>query len=190
MTVKHMLVSTAVSALALATVAAMQYPTTSSGQSSNGTPAPPAGFQDGAWVYGQARNDAAHFAQQYVKAEREDDRRELRNKMEKALATEFDKQAENQRKEIEDLEKQIRKLRELMDKRREHRSDIINRRMEQLIQDAQGLGWNSPGGYRPSTVFGSAWTPSPIAPPMNPSGFGTVAPAQNSTPRGTTAPRP
>jgi hypothetical protein len=189
MTAKRLLVSTIVSALALATVAAMQYPT--SGQQN--TPAPP-GFPSGqhhdlAWQYGQFRNDAANFAQQYVKSEKEDERRELRRKMEDTLAKEFDAQAKRQEQDIKDLEAQIRKLRELMEKRKDHRDEIIKRRIEQLITDAAGLGWNAPGSSRSPLLgggFGTFPSPVPVAPAQ------TIPPVggQNTTPRGTPAPRP
>jgi hypothetical protein len=85
------------------------------------------------------------LAKQYVKAEKDDEKKQIRSKLGDVLAKQFDEQVVRQQKELEDLEKQIANLKALLKKRTDAKRTIIERRMDQLIQDAEGLGWNAPG---------------------------------------------
>src|SRR5262249_8303304 len=89
--------------------------------------------------------DSAQLAKQYVDSKKEDERREIRKKLTDVLTQQFDQQIQQQQKELEDLEKQIASLRAVLKKRVDAKSAIVERRFEQLIQDAEGLGWNAPG---------------------------------------------
>jgi hypothetical protein len=91
-----------------------------------------------------AHGQTARLAQQYVKTEKEDERREIRKKLTETLAKQFEERAKQQQKELEDLEKQVAKLKEILRKRQDNKSSIIERRLEQLIQEAEGMGWNAP----------------------------------------------
>ena len=95
-------------------------------------------------------SETAHLAQQYVKSDKEDEKREIRKKLSDMLTSEFDKHAQHQQKELADLEKEINRLRALLSKRLEAKSKIVERRLETVIQDAEGLGWNSPNTPRAS----------------------------------------
>jgi hypothetical protein len=119
----------------------------------------------GPWLWQHsAHNEAAELAKQYLKADKESDKRDIKQKMTDALNKAFDEHMEQQQKELEELEKQIADLRALMKKRSNAKSNIVDRRIEQLIQDADGLGWNAsgPNTYRPDRygVFAPA-TPKP-----------------------------
>jgi hypothetical protein len=99
----------------------------------------------------EAQAAPARLAQQYVKTEKEEERKEIRKKLAEMLAKQFDTRAQQQQKELEELEKQITQLRAVLKKRLDAKSTIIDRRIEQLIQEAEGLGWNAPGNpYTPS----------------------------------------
>jgi hypothetical protein len=91
------------------------------------------------------QNQANELAKQYLKAETESDKREIRQKLTKVLDQMFDEHMTQQQKELENLEKQIADLRSLMKKRANAKSTIVDRRIDQLIQDADGLGWNASG---------------------------------------------
>lgn len=155
MTAKRLLVATVVSALALAGAAvAYQFPAGQQGAAAQPAAIAPqvptqerVGFPLGNW-YAQSRIESIDLAKKYANAEKEEDRRDLRRKLEEALSKEFEAQAQRQQKELDELEKQIEALRTLLRKRKDAKSDIIDRRIEQLVQDAQGLGWNTPGGSR------------------------------------------
>jgi hypothetical protein len=101
----------------------------------------------------EARNfqhESAQLAKQYVKAEKDDDKKEIRKKLADVLAKQFDAQVNQQQKELADLEAQIASLKALLKKRLDAKTTIIDRRMDQLIQDAEGLGWTAPGaGHSP-----------------------------------------
>jgi hypothetical protein len=124
----------------------------------------------------QLQAESAQLAQQYAKAEKEDEKKDLRKKLAEALEKQFDLHSQQQQKELDDLEKQIANLRAVWKKRQDAKTVIVNRRLEQLVQEAEGLGWNAPGSparnlHYPSVAgFGSS------------SGFSPFAPAPTSTP--------
>src|SRR5579862_6587976 len=91
---------------------------------------------------------AAKLAKQYVKAEKEDEKKEVRKKLSDLLAKQFDAQAQRQQKELDELEKQIATLKATLKKRADNKTNIIDRRMDQLIQEAEGMGWNVPNTPR------------------------------------------
>lgn len=101
---------------------------------------------------GQA--EAPLLAHQYVKSDKEEDKRELRKKLTDLLSKQFDQQAQRQQTELEDLDREIKRLRSLLAKRLDAKSKIVERRFEQLVQDAEGLGWNAPSNPRPNAPAG------------------------------------
>jgi NAD(P)H-hydrate repair Nnr-like enzyme with NAD(P)H-hydrate dehydratase domain len=112
----------------------------------SGTPADPFGVS---WSWGQG-SQASELAHAYVKTDKEETKQEIRKQLNDLLSKQFDENAQRQQKTLEDLEKEIATLRRTLSKRAEHKSDIVNRRLEQLLLDADGLGWNSPntqGGF-------------------------------------------
>jgi methionine-rich copper-binding protein CopC len=110
------------------------------------------------------------LAHQYVAAEKPEDKKDLRKKLSDELSKEFDAHIKRQQKELEDLEKQIANLRKVLAKRLEAKGTIVERRAEQLIQDAEGLGWNAPssprGAYGQPQLGGSAIFPSSASPKL------------------------
>jgi hypothetical protein len=100
----------------------------------------------------QAQGNAAQLAKQYVKAEGEEKKHEIRAKLTTLLGQQFDTHAKQQQKELEDLEKQITRLRTLLRKRQDARTTIIERRIDQLVQEAEGLGWSAPSTIHPDFV--------------------------------------
>jgi flagellar motility protein MotE (MotC chaperone) len=91
---------------------------------------------------------AAKLAKQYAKAEKEDEKKEIRKKLSDLLAKQFDAQALRQQKELDELEKQIATLKTTLKKRQDSKTTIVERRMDQLIQEAEGMGWNVPSTPR------------------------------------------
>jgi hypothetical protein len=94
----------------------------------------------------QLQSESAQLAHQYVEAKKEDDKREIRKHMAEVLNHEFDLYIHQEQKELEDLDNQIARLKEVLRKRLDAKSTIVERRLEQMIQDAEGLGWNAPTG--------------------------------------------
>jgi hypothetical protein len=155
----------------------------------NFTPAPAS--KAGTVIYGfpqagsYARNvsqETVQLAQQYVKATKEDEKKEIRKKLTDVLSQQFDQRLQQQQKEIDDLEKQIASLKEVLKKRTAAKATIVERRIDALVQEAEGLGWNNPssphamnpfygagyGGSSGMSGFGrsgqSSSTPAPKAP--------------------------
>jgi uncharacterized protein YlxW (UPF0749 family) len=109
--------------------------------------------------YSSAHSPSAQLAQQYVKATKEEDKKDIRKKLVDALNLQFDQHIQHQQKELEDLEKQIADLKAVLKKRLDAKTTIVERRIDQLLQEADGLGWTSPGTPRP--VYAPMWSGSP-----------------------------
>jgi hypothetical protein len=129
-----------------------------SAQSQPGFPtANPAGYQN---LFGQPnphqwQSESAQLAKQYVDAKKEEDKTSIRKRLTETLGQQFDQHLQEQQKELDDLEKQIAHVKAVLKKRLDAKSTIVERRAEQLIQDAEGLGWNAPGG--PQVGSGDYW---------------------------------
>jgi hypothetical protein len=110
--------------------------------------------------------ESVQLAQQYVKATKEDDKKEILKKLTDILNQQFDQHVQQQQKELEDLEKQIADLRALLRKRTDAKAKIVQRRIDQLVQDAEGLGWNSPASpHAGGWMSGSPFAPKPSTRP-------------------------
>jgi phosphomevalonate kinase len=104
--------------------------------------------------YATQPTEPQQLAQQFVNAANDDDKRDIRKKLSEALSRQFDSHIKEQKSELQELEKKIADLRALLNKRQEAKASIVERRIEQLLQDAEGLGWNAPAAPR-YTNFGS-----------------------------------
>jgi TolA-binding protein len=93
-------------------------------------------------------SEPLQLAQQYVKAVKDDDKRNIRKQLAETLSQQFDAHLQEQKSELAELEKKIADLRALLNKRQEAKTSIVERRIEQLVQEAEGLGWNTPGSPR------------------------------------------
>ena len=119
-------------------------------------PTPPPGVRATPWsyafghggasyfTYSQFQSQAAELARKLANAKDEDEKSRIREKLTEVLNQSFDEHMKQQQKELDQLEEQIRSLRALMKKRASNKNTIVERRIEQLIQDADGLGWNAP----------------------------------------------
>ena len=92
------------------------------------------------------RYDAAdaltvQLAKQLVDAKTDGDKEKLKEKLKEMLGKQFDDRQKRHEKEIEALEAQIKKLKDMVAKRQENKKDIIDDRTKQLEREAKGLGW-------------------------------------------------
>jgi hypothetical protein len=87
----------------------------------------------------------AHEADQLVhqlgEAKSDSDKDKLKTKLSDLLEKQFDQRQKRHESEIEALEAQVKKLKDLVQKRQENRRDIVSKRLDQILRDAQGLGW-------------------------------------------------
>ena len=95
--------------------------------------------------YPNAAPTTRKLAEEYANAKGEDEKSEARKKLTDLLGRQFDEHIKRQQKELKELEKQIMTLRSLIKKRVDAKSSIVDRRIDQLLLDAEGLGWGTPG---------------------------------------------
>jgi hypothetical protein len=84
------------------------------------------------------------LAAQYGAAKEDDKKSQLRTQLREALEKQFELQEQRRQEELAQIEARLKSLRELMQKRKDARQTIIDRRLDQLLRDAEGLGWNAP----------------------------------------------
>jgi hypothetical protein len=95
---------------------------------------------------GKSEREAEGLVREYANKENASDRAKIKAKLTEVLGKQFDAQQARRDAELSRLEAQVKKLRELMKKRSEARQTIVDKRLDQLISAAEGLGWNtSPG---------------------------------------------
>jgi hypothetical protein len=119
----------------------------------------------------QLHSQSITLAKQYAKAEKEEEKKDIRKKLTDVLNEQFDLQMKQQQKELEDLEKQVANLKTMLKKRVDAKSAIVDRRIDQLAQEADGLGWSTPNGVH------SFWTPGGAGFSFGHGFSGTPAPA-------------
>lgn len=94
------------------------------------------------WVQGDGlSHQAEQLAQQLAAARSDSDRDKLKGQLAEVLEKQFDQRQKRHEEEIKQLEAQIKKLKDLVDKRQENRREIIARRFDQIVKESQGLGW-------------------------------------------------
>jgi hypothetical protein len=76
----------------------------------------------------------------------ENDRAKVKQSLQETLAQQFDTQQKVRELEVADVEARVKKLRDIITKRNDARRTIIEKRLDQLVREAEGLGWNSPAG--------------------------------------------
>jgi hypothetical protein len=104
----------------------------------------------------KAAGEASRWMKDFTAADTEDKRAKIKTKVQEALGKQFDAQQKRRDLELTRLEAQTKKLRELMKKRTDARTTIIEKRLDQLLREADGLGWASPHG---PSIPGSYSTP-------------------------------
>ena len=98
----------------------------------------------------------------------------IEKSLHESLTTEFTQRLAAHEQEIKELEEKVRQLRKRLDLRREKQDEIVDHRLQQILREAQGLGWGSEetgnyGGYgRARSLFGGR-------------GYGTSASATTQT---------
>jgi hypothetical protein len=101
------------------------------------------------------------LVKQYGSTEDYSQREKLRTQLRELLVKQFDAQQQRREKELERVEKRISDLRAQMRKRTSARDTIVDRRLENLTSDADGLGWTPPAGGGPQGLTGFGGQPRP-----------------------------
>ena len=82
-----------------------------------------------------------NLTKQLSDAKTDGDKDKLKDNLKELLVKQFDDRQKRHEKELEALEAQVKKLKEMVGKRQENKKDIVEERMKQLQRDALGLGW-------------------------------------------------
>jgi hypothetical protein len=88
--------------------------------------------------------ELAHQSEELVKklAKAEGASRDkIKDQLTDTLGKQFDVRQKRHQAEILALEAQVKKLKELVQKRQDNRREIISKRLDQLAREAEGLGW-------------------------------------------------
>jgi hypothetical protein len=80
---------------------------------------------------------------EYRQTEDEKERGWITGELTKAIAKHFDVRQEARERELKQLEAQVRRLRELHDRRTKEKEQIVQDRVRLLLRDADGLGWGA-----------------------------------------------
>ena len=95
--------------------------------------------------YSVEENNLSHQAEQYAQqlaaAKSDSDRDKIKSQLAELLEKQFDQRQKRHEDEIKQLEAQIKKLKDLVEKRQENRREIISARLNQIVKESQGLGW-------------------------------------------------
>jgi hypothetical protein len=98
-------------------------------------------------------NESEEMLGRFAETENAADRKQLAAELRQTLAKQFDVQRKRRELELSRIEERVRKLRDQIKKRDDARETIIDRRLDLLINDADGLGWSPPAS---SSERGSA----------------------------------
>ena len=137
-----------------------------------------------------AQYEASVAAKAYVQATEAgelDAADKAKSKLTDALKKQFDAQQSRRRLEIDQLKKRLDKINQLVAKREGMKDDLIRRRVEDLINEEMGLGWNDSQRVDPNaglfSPFGGGvdFAPSPLDPVAVPAGNAT-APSEPASP--------
>ncbi len=96
-----------------------------------------------------AEKEVAEAMAEYAHRGNDADAGKIKAKLAAALEKQFDLQHKRREHEATKIEEQLKKLRELIKKRSDARQTIIEKRLDQLTREADGLGWSSPAVAAP-----------------------------------------
>jgi len=91
----------------------------------------------------EQENETRRLLADYRQSEDEKERGWTTGELTKAIAKHFDIRQEARERELKQLEAQVRRLRELHDRRTKEKEQIVQDRVRQLLRDADGLGWGA-----------------------------------------------
>jgi uncharacterized membrane protein len=92
-----------------------------------------------------AESQLVHRVEELTKklgeAKSESERSEIKTELSQNLDKQFGLRQKRHQEEIAALEAKVKKLKELVEKRQENRREIIAKRLDQILSNAEGLGW-------------------------------------------------
>ena len=107
---------------------------------------------------GEASNlngNVAMLADQLKSTQKTEERESILTKLKTAVGEQFDARQDAKTKELKALEEQLIKLKELHAKRSQQRDQIVADRVQQIVKEADGLGWGTSDVLESTSLFGS-----------------------------------
>ena len=95
----------------------------------------------GTAIFTRADGETLNLTKQLSEAKTDGDKEKIKEKLKELLLKQFDEKQKRNEKELEALEAQVKKLKEMVGKRQDNKKDIVEERVKQLQRDALGLGW-------------------------------------------------
>ena len=99
-------------------------------------------------IFGLARHkhekEVRSLILQYQKSDNSSEKADIRDKLVATVNQQFDDRQAAREEELKQLEEQVRRLRELQQRRKSAKQDIVQNRVDQLFREAEGLGWATP----------------------------------------------
>ncbi|HLJ10639.1 MAG TPA: hypothetical protein VKU82_05590 [Planctomycetaceae bacterium] len=83
---------------------------------------------------------------EYAAADSDDERGEARKKLSGLLKDQFSIRQKRREQDIARIEERVKRLREALKKRSESQQEIVERRLNDILSDADGLGWGDAAG--------------------------------------------
>jgi hypothetical protein len=84
---------------------------------------------------------ADELAKKLGEAKSDTERSQIKTELTDLLEKQFGLRQKRHQEEIAGLEAKVKKLKELVEKRQENRREIIAKRLDQILSNAEGLGW-------------------------------------------------
>jgi len=114
-------------------------------------------MQQDAKLEEQVQHTVAAYSDPQTEAKMRED---LRIELSELLGQQFDARQQRRELEIKQIEERVKKLREALEKRSAAKEKIIERRLNDLLTDAEGLGWGDAAPGTPAfNVFRSPYGP-------------------------------
>lgn len=123
-------------------------------------------------AHSRLNRESESLASQYAEATDDEERQKIKAQLAELVGRQFEVQQQIREEEVAQLEARVKKLHDLIEKRKEARRSIVDQRLEQLLREAEGLGWaGAPSGGSPAFVPAqgipavNVITPTPIVAP-------------------------
>lgn len=94
----------------------------------------------------------------------DDAKPEVKTRLQESLRKQFEARQQERNHEITELEAQVKRLRDLHQKREAAKEEIVGSRLSQLVRSAEGLGWDAgeASGLRATAVRAYRADPVPV----------------------------
>ena len=152
----------------------------------------------------KAETEQAQLLAKYAQTTDAKQKTEIKAELANVLQRQFDLQLQQREREVSEIEARVRNLREMIEKRKTARQSIVTNRLDQVLNELDGMGWvepsaamsgpygpgrmSGPGVYGPRTGYPGVGYSSPFG--ASPAGRIRSQPAQPTVPSSTPAKSP